>query len=134
MDGMDSMDGGGMNDGNDGSGAGENDRVKFMDLLTLGVTGGIVPCPTAIIILFAAIGLDRLSFGLMLMISFSVGLAFVLILIGLTIVGTRKAAESRFKLAESRLVRFMPYVSGTLIVLIGLGITVRALKAAGILF
>jgi len=111
----------------------EREGVRFMDLLTLGITGGIVPCPTAIVILFAAIGLNRLPFGLAMMVAFSIGLAFVLIIIGLTIVGTRSAAEARFGAAvQSRVVNFLPYVSGTLIALIGIGICLNGLKSAGL--
>lgn len=107
--------------------------VRFIDLLTLGVTGGIVPCPTAIIILFASIGLNRLAFGLILMISFSVGLAFVLIAIGLMIVYTRNFAESRMKFETSRVIGFLPYVSGALVALIGLGIFINGLRSAGLI-
>ena len=50
--------------------------------MTLGVTGGIVPCPAALVVLLSAISLHRVAFGLYLIVAFSLGLAVVLISIG----------------------------------------------------
>ncbi len=113
--------------------AADKKGVHLIDLLTLGITGGIVPCPTAIIILFASIGLNRLGFGLMLMVSFSVGLAFVLILIGLTIIYTRNIAVSRFQIETAKFIHIFPYISGVIVALIGLGIFANGLRAVGFL-
>src|SRR5262249_29488521 len=59
------------------------ETVSFRELLALGITGGIVPCPAALVVLLSAIALQRIGFGLLLIIAFSVGLATVLIAIGL---------------------------------------------------
>ena len=58
-------------------------------LLALGVTGGIVPCPAALVVLLSAIALQRVGFGLLLIVAFSVGLAGVLMTLGLLMVSTR---------------------------------------------
>src|SRR5262249_17769475 len=58
-------------------------------LLALGVTGGIVPCPAALVVLLSAIALQRVGFGLLLIVAFSVGLAGVLITLGLLMVSAR---------------------------------------------
>lgn len=94
--------------------------------MTLGITGGIVPCPTAIMILIASIGLKRIVFGLALTVSFSAGMAAVLIFIGLMVVKAKSfAGES---LSNSGIARFLPYISGAVISLIGLGILARGLS------
>src|SRR5262249_22533021 len=55
--------------------------VSLRELLALGVTGGIVPCPAALVVLLSAVALRRVGFGLFLIVAFSVGLAAVLIAI-----------------------------------------------------
>ena len=65
-------------------------------LLALGVSGGLVPCPTALVVMLGAIAIDRIVFGLVLASAFSVGLASVLTAVGLVLVfGRRKLAQWR---------------------------------------
>ena len=64
--------------------------VNFKSLLTLGLSGGIVPCPDAIAILFLAISINKIVLGLAIMLAFSLGLAIVLTFIGLIMVHSRK--------------------------------------------
>ena len=55
-------------------------------LLSLGVSGGLVPCPEAMVVLLLAVSLRRLAFGLVLLVVFSLGLAAVLIAIGVVMI------------------------------------------------
>jgi ABC-type nickel/cobalt efflux system permease component RcnA len=55
-------------------------------LLSLGISGGLVPCPEALVVLLVSVSLNRLVFGLALLVMFSVGLAAVLITIGCAMV------------------------------------------------
>ncbi len=64
------------------AGAVEAQAASLWRLLLLGVTGGIVPCPSALVVLLAAIALHRIALGLALILAFSVGLAAVLIAAG----------------------------------------------------
>src|SRR5262249_10944321 len=64
--------------------------ISLRALLVLGVTGGIVPCPAALVVLLSAVALRRVGFGLFLIVAFSVGLASVLIGIGLLMVYARR--------------------------------------------
>lgn len=109
---------------------GDDEGVKFSDLLALGITGGIVPCPTAIMILFVAIGLHRIVFGLMLTVAFSLGMALVLILIGLFVVKAKSFADD--KITNSILPRILPYFSGAIVAMLGLGICVKGLRDMGL--
>jgi ABC-type nickel/cobalt efflux system permease component RcnA len=84
----------------------------------LGVSGGIVPCWDAIALLAMAIGTRRLGLGLPLLLAFSVGLAGVLVLIGVLVVKVKSFGSSRF--GEGRLIRALPILSAIVVTLLGL--------------
>ncbi len=94
-------------------------------LLAVGISGGLLPCPTALVVLLAAISLHRVAFGLVLILAFSVGLASVVSAIGLLAIGAR----GTFKRVsfEGRIVRALPAVSALLVFGIGIVMTARAL-------
>ena len=77
----------------------------------LGITGGIVPCPAALVVLLSAFSLHRIGFGLYLITAFSVGLAAVLVSVGLAMVYTRHLVASAFpKQRESVPLPSIPFV------------------------
>ena len=99
--------------------------------MTLGISGGIVPCPAALVVLLSAVSMQRTGFGLLLIVAFSVGLAAVLIAIGLLMVYARQFM-SRFQ-ADSRVVTYwLPLTSSAFILLFGVALTIQALRSAGI--
>ena len=97
----------------------------------LGITGGIVPCPAALVVLLSAFSLHRIGFGLFLITAFSLGLAAVLVMVGLTMVYTKRFVASRFG-AERSVVRYLPLLSSAFMVVLGVGIAVSAFAAAPI--
>ena len=100
-------------------------------LMILGVTGGMVPCPAALVVLLSAAALHRVGFGLFLIVAFSVGLAAVLIGMGLAAVYAGRLLSK--VPVEGRLIRlWMPAASATMITILGFAIAVRGLMAAGI--
>ena len=105
-------------------------EVTLGSLLALGISGGIVPCPGALVILLLAVALHRIVFGLTLIISFSLGLAAILIAIGILMVKARPLME-RFT-GEGRLIRILPVVSSVVIIGVGFAMAVRSLMEAGI--
>ena len=106
--------------------------VSFRALLTLGVTGGIVPCPAALVVLLSAVTWRRVGFGMLLIVAFSVGLAAMLIALGLLMVYAQRFM-ARFQ-GEGRLfTRWLPLTSAALITLSGVVLVVQALVAAGVL-
>ncbi len=105
-------------------------KVSLRELLALGVTGGIVPCPAALVVLLSAFSLHRIGFGLFLITSFSFGLALVLVLIGLTMVYTKRLV-SRFT-AASPMLRYLPLLSSSFMVILGIGIAVSAFASSPI--
>ena len=94
-------------------------------LIAVGVSGGLIPCPTALVVLLAAISLHRVAFGLVLIVAFSVGLAAVISGIGLLAIGARQTF-SRMSF-DGPLVRALPTVSALVILVVGVAMTVRAL-------
>ena len=106
--------------------------VSLRELVALGVTGGIVPCPAALVVLLSAVALGRIGFGLLLIVAFSIGLAAVLIGIGLLTVYARRFM-SRFQ-REGRVITYwLPLTSAAVIALSGVVIAAQALVTAGIL-
>ena len=93
-------------------------------LLAVGVSGGLLPCPSALVVLLAAISLHRVGFGLVLIVAFSAGLALTITGIGLVAVVAR-SAFGRVSF-DGRLVSLLPAVSALVIVAAGVGMTVRA--------
>ena len=106
--------------------------MAFRELLALGVTGGIVPCPAALVVLLSAIALQRIGFGLLLIIAFSVGLATVLIAIGLLMVYARRFM-SRFQGEGLFITRWLPLTSAATITVLGMAMVIQALVVAGVL-
>jgi ABC-type nickel/cobalt efflux system permease component RcnA len=95
--------------------------------VALGVSGGLLPCPSALVVMLGAIALGRAAFGLVLILAFSAGLAAVLTGIGLALVYARGLFE-RLPL-DGRIARFMPVASAALISLAGIVVVVQALQA-----
>jgi len=106
-------------------------RVSLTQLLSLGITGGIVPCPAALVVLLSAFSLHRVGFGLFLIVAFSLGLAAVLIAIGLLMVYARQFI-SRWKTDTSIVKRWLPVTSAGFMLILGLGIAGRALLSTGV--
>src|SRR5262249_52341728 len=107
-------------------------RVSAGALVALGVTGGIVPCPAALVVLLSAVALRRVGFGLVLIMAFSVGLAAVLIGIGLLMVYARRFM-SRFQGEGLLITRWLPLTSAATITVLGIAMVMQALVTAGIL-
>ncbi len=96
------------------------DRITPRSLIMLGISGGMVPCPSALILLLAAIALHRVAFGLTLVGVFSIGLATVLILIGLMMVYARQLIERLIPDRRAGLFRYMPIISSAAVSVLGL--------------
>lgn len=92
----------------------------------MGVSGGLVPCPEALGIMVIAIGLNRILLGLGLIVSFSFGLAAVLIIIGVLLVRSRSLVE-RFGGLSNRWSNALPLASAVIVTVLGLGITFSGL-------
>jgi ABC-type nickel/cobalt efflux system permease component RcnA len=105
---------------------------SYRQLALLGVTGGIIPCPAALVVLLSAVSLHRVAFGLYLILAFSVGLAAVLISIGLITVYARRLL-ARVPSDGPVINRWLPMASAAFVTCLGLAITVQSLSATGVL-
>jgi ABC-type nickel/cobalt efflux system permease component RcnA len=103
----------------------DHEHVSSRGILGVGVAAGLLPCPSALVVLLSAIALHRVGLGLALIVAFSLGLAATITGIGLVAVYARRAF-GRLSL-DGPVVRALPAVSAALIVTVGIAITVRAL-------
>lgn len=104
------------------------DNVRPGDLLTMGVSGGLVPCPEALGVMLIAVGLGRIGLGLALIVAFSFGLAAVLVAIGILLVRSRSKLDRLGKLGGPWQ-RLLPLVSAAVVTLLGVGIVLKGLLA-----
>jgi ABC-type nickel/cobalt efflux system permease component RcnA len=102
-----------------------DDRLSSRGILGVGVAAGLLPCPSALVVLLSAIALHRVGLGLVLIVAFSVGLAATITGIGLVAVLAQRAF-GRLSLG-GRVVRALPAVSAALILAVGVVITARAI-------
>lgn len=98
--------------------------TTFRSIATMGVSGGIIPCPEALSVLLLAIGLGRTALGLTMIVSFSAGLAGVLVGLGLVLVSARAKVERFRASGDSPLVQWLPVVSAAVVATLGLTIAV----------
>lgn len=108
----------------------ERPGVSWRSLLALGVSGGLIPCPSALIVLLGAIALGRIGFGLLLILSFSIGLAAVLTALGMLLVYARGLFEKMPM--NGLLMKALPVASAALVTIAGAIITYGGLVQAGI--
>lgn len=105
-------------------------RLSPRALILMGIGGGIVPCPDALAILLVAIAAGHLVLGLAIILGFSVGLAAVLIALGVAIAGTRLFERGPLRRATgSRAARWIAPASAAFVVLIGVATLARAVAA-----
>jgi len=91
-------------------------------LTALAVAGGMLPSPTALVVLLAAVALDRIAYGLALIGAFSIGLATALVVVGLIALRARDVVAGRM---SGRTARLVPVLSAASIALLGLVLTFR---------
>lgn len=97
--------------------------ITWGSLVTLAVSGGLVPCESALILLLSAIALGRVALGLLLLVSFSLGLAGVLMALGAMVLYTKHALPERARNASGPWVRWVPVASAAVVVIIGMIMT-----------
>jgi nickel/cobalt exporter len=102
-----------------------DDGLTSKGILGVGIAAGLLPCPSALVVLLSAIALHRVGLGLVLILAFSVGLAATITGIGLVAVLARRAF-GRLSL-DGRVVRTLPALSAALILFVGIAITAKAL-------
>jgi nickel/cobalt transporter (NicO) family protein len=103
--------------------------VTWRNLLALGISGGIIPCPSALVVLLGAIALNKIGFGLILVLAFSLGLAGALTAIGMTFIYAGRLFN-RLP-SQGRLIQLLPVLSALIVSGIGVAILIKALTEIG---
>lgn len=99
-------------------------NVTTGQIVLFGLTGGLIPCPAAVTVLLLCLQLKEIPLGAVLVLCFSIGLAITLVAVGAAAaIGVRHANErwSWFSAAARR----APYLSGVLIILVGIYVGVQ---------
>ena len=104
------------------------DRITWRGLVAMGASAGLVPCPSALVVLLAAIAQHQVALGLVLIVAFSAGLAATLTALGLAVVAVRPGA--RAAAVPGRALAALPTASAVVIVAVGCLLTLRALRAS----
>ena len=107
-----------------------SERTGFWGLLSLGISGGIVPCVDALIGLLFAISLNKLVWGLIILCAFSLGLAAVLVAIGILMVLAKPVIE-RFT-GEGIWLQRLPMISAAVVILLGAVLVFKAFNTVGV--
>jgi nickel/cobalt transporter (NicO) family protein len=101
-------------------------RPRRLSLVGMGIAGGLVPSPSALIVLLGAIGLGRTAFGVLLVIAYGAGMAATLTAAGLVLVRVRDRWASRPRRTLARLAALAPAGTAALVLCVGLGLVGRA--------
>jgi ABC-type nickel/cobalt efflux system permease component RcnA len=102
--------------------------VTIGSLIALGASGGLVPCPSALVLLLSSIALGRVALGLALLVAFSAGLAIVLMAIGLAVLYAKHLLPGAAAKVRSPWMRYLPVASAGVITCAGLVMTVVAIR------
>jgi ABC-type nickel/cobalt efflux system permease component RcnA len=108
--------------------AARSTSVGLAQLFTLGITGGIIPCPAALIVLLSAFALHRVGLGFFLIVAFSAGLAAVLIGFGMCMVYARRFM-THLQMDGPLTRRWLPAASSAFITILGLCLTFQAFSS-----
>jgi ABC-type nickel/cobalt efflux system permease component RcnA len=108
-------------------------RFSRLGIIGVGISGGLIPCPSALVVLLAAVSLHRVVLGLALIVAFSAGLAAVLTGVGMVLAGgrgllSRLGATRGWRRAGRPLAGLVPAASALVVSAVGLGLTAQALQ------
>jgi nickel/cobalt transporter (NicO) family protein len=95
-------------------------------LAAVALSGGLLPSPTALVVLLGAVALHRVALGVVLVTAFSVGLAGALTGVGVLVLKARTFASRRL---GDRVGLLLPILSAAAIVAVGVVLTTRAAVA-----
>jgi ABC-type nickel/cobalt efflux system permease component RcnA len=103
------------------------EQIGWGNLLALGVSGGLLPCPSALVLMLSAISLNRIGYGIVLTLVFSFGLAATLTGVGLVFLYVGKVFDNP-TLSDNRIIKTLPVFSALVITCLGAVICYNSLK------
>ncbi|MCH8089688.1 MAG: high-affinity nickel-transporter, partial [Chloroflexi bacterium] len=106
---------------------GDSRRMRLASLISLGISGGAVPCPAGLVVIILAFTRKEPVLGIGLLFAFSLGLGLVLVSIGVVLVLGKSTLAARTGIGEdSRWIRALPVISSALIIIVGFAISYQA--------
>ena len=101
-------------------------QVTTGQIILVGLTGGLLPCPSAFAVLMICLQLKKLTLGFAMVLAFSISLAITLVTVGIIAAISVRQVSKRFsKFGE--FARKAPYVSSTIMILVGLLVALQGL-------
>ncbi len=94
------------------------ENISWKNLAALGISGGLLPCPSALVLMLAAITVNRVGYGLLLTLVFSFGLAATLTAVGFAFLYLGRIFD-RPSLANNRIIKALPVFSAFVITCLG---------------
>jgi ABC-type nickel/cobalt efflux system permease component RcnA len=119
-----------------GHGHGHSHSFNRGGLIGMGIAGGLVPSPSALVVLLGAVALGRTWFGVLLVFGYGFGMAATLTAVGLVLVRLRDRLDTmprvdKLRLRLGRLSAWMPVLTAGLVLVVGLGLALRAATGNG---
>ncbi|MFN8613579.1 MAG: sulfite exporter TauE/SafE family protein [Vulcanimicrobiota bacterium] len=102
------------------------EKLTLPGLISLGISGGLTPCPDAILVLLSALALHKLAIGMLVLLFFSAGLAFILVLIGFLMVLASRFFEKKYP--SPGLINKISNLSYLFVIAMGLAIAFSAFR------
>ena len=99
------------------------EELSWTGLIALGASGGLVPCESALVLLLGAIAIGRIGLGLLLLVSFSAGLAMVLMMIGAIVLYAKNLLPERQRADRHPVFQWVPLASAAVVTILGLIVT-----------
>ena len=96
------------------------DELSARGILAMGASAGLIPCPSALVVLLGAVAQHQLALGLVMIVAFSLGLATTLTALGIAVVHATKLP------VPGRIAAVLPTASAFVIVGVGVVLTFQA--------
>lgn len=106
--------------------------ISGKKLILFGMSAGILPCPSALVVMLSAIALNKVAFGIVLIIIFSFGLAAAITAIGILMVYARHFLSNLKVKPSARVIKLIPVVSAFFVAIVGVAISYEALLQTGL--
>lgn len=103
---------------------GDTDSISWGSLLTLGIAGGLVPCPSALVLLFSTLALGQIGWGILLVLVFCLGLAGTLTALGLLLINTKSLFERLPN--QIKMTKVLSIMSAVIVFIVGWVLTYQA--------
>lgn len=106
------------------------EKITLQSLLSLGIAGGLVPCPSALVLLLSAISLNQALYGMVLISAFSLGLAGIMVGLGLVAVYARQWLEKIPSLNVMQ--RYLPIASSIAMIAVGVALSANIVFSSAV--